>query len=301
LRALVTQAFTPRSVALLSEHITAIATGLLDEVAAQGAMDFIDDFAYPLPMLVIAELLGVPQQDRARFKAWSDAVIGVAGMGGSPRAEMIAYFRQIIEQRRLAPQGDLISALLAAEVEGQRLTEQELLGFCVLLLVAGNETTTHLLGNALLCFDDYPEALEQLRADLALIPEAIEEVLRYRSPVQMMFRQVVADVELSGQYLHTGQWAVAQIGSANRDEAQFPDPDRFDIRRAPNRHLAFGHGIHFCLGAPLARLEAKIALTVLLERFREIERNHDVAVEAIGSSIVFGVKHLPVTFQAHSR
>ncbi len=298
LRALVTQAFTPRSVARLSERITAIATGLLDEVAAQRSMDFIDDFAYPLPMLVIAELLGVPQQDRARFKVWSDAVIGAGSMGGSSRAEMIAYFRRIMEQRLRDPQDDLISALLAAEVDGQRLTEQELLGFCILLLVAGNETTTHLLGNALLCFDDYPEALEELRADPALIPEAIEEVLRYRSPVQMMFRQAVADVELSGQRLHPGQWVVAQIGSANRDEAQFPDPDRFDMRRSPNRHLAFGHGIHFCLGAPLARLEAKIALTLLLERFREIRLDHDAALEAIGSSIVFGVKHLPIAFQA---
>ncbi len=297
LRALVTQAFTPRSVARLSERITEIATGLLDEVAAQGAMDFIDDFAYPLPMLVIAELLGVPQQDRTRFKVWSDAVVGVATMGGSPRAEMIAYFRRIIEQRRREPQDDLISALLAAEVEGQQLSEQELLGFCILLLVAGNETTTHLLGNALLCFDDYPEALEQVRADPALIPDAIEEVLRYRSPVQMMFRQTVADVTLSGQHLRSGQWVVAQIGSANRDEAQFPDADHFDIKRAPNRHLAFGHGIHFCLGAPLARLEARIALTLLLERFREIRLKHDVPLEATGSSIVFGVKHLPMTFQ----
>ena len=178
------------------------------------------------------------------------------------------YFLRIIEQRRREPQADLISALLAAQVDGQQLSQQELLGFCILLLVAGNATTTQLIGNALLCFDEQPEVFEALRADPALIPGAIEEVLRYRSPVQMMFRHVVTDVELSGQQLHRGQWVLAQIGSANRDEDQFPDADHFDFKRAPNRHLAFGHGIHFCLGAPLARLEAKIALTLLLERFR---------------------------------
>lgn len=299
LRALVTQAFTPRSVADLSERITAITTTLLDQVAGRGAMDVMDDLATPLPTLVIAELLGVPQQDRARFKAWSDAVIGVSGAGGgNMRAEMIAYFLRIIEQRRREPQHDLISALLAAQVEGQHLSQQELLGFCILLLVAGNETTTHLLGNALLCFDEHPDVFEALRADPALIPGAIEEVLRYRSPVPTMFRQVVADVELSGQQLRAGQWVLAQIGSANRDENQFPDADRFDFKRSPNRHLAFGHGIHFCLGAPLARLEAKIALTLLLERFRDIRRNRDVPLKAVGSTILFGVKHLPITFRA---
>ena len=302
LRTLVTQAFTPRSVADLSERITTITTDLLDQVAGRGKMDVIDDLAYPLPMLVIAELLGVPRQDRDRFKAWSDAVVGVTGAGGGHlRAEMRAYFLRIIEQRRREPQADLISALLAAQVDGQQLSQQELLGFCILLLVAGNATTTQLIGNALLCFDEQPDVFEALRADPALIPGAIEEVLRYRSPVQMMFRHVVTDVELSGQQLHRGQWVLAQIGSANRDEDQFPDADHFDFKRAPNRHLAFGHGIHFCLGAPLARLEAKIALTLLLERFQEIRRVPNVRLEGTGSTIVFGVKHLPVTFQASAR
>ena len=301
LRTLVTQAFTPRSVAQLSERITSIVTALLDQVARRGSMDIMDDLATPLPVIVIAELLGIPQEDRARFKAWSDAVVGVQGTGGWPlRGEMSAYFLQMMEQRLADPRDDLISALLAAQVEGAHLTRQEFLGFCILLLVAGNETTTHVLGNALLCFDEHPEALEDVRADLSLLPGAIEEVLRYRSPVQRLFRRASAEVTLGGQQIHAGHWLTAEIGSANRDEVQFPNPDQFDIRRTPNRHLAFGHGIHFCLGAPLARLEARIALTLLLERFRAIRRIRDVPLEATGSSIVFGVKHLPITFHARA-
>lgn len=301
LRTLVTQAFTPRAVADLAGRITTITTNSLDQVAGRGEMDVIDDLAEPLPVLVIAELLGIPPEDRARFKAWSDAVVGAsAGDGGDLYLEMMGYFLRIVEQRRQEARDDLISALLAAQVDGQHLSQQELLGFCILLLVAGNETTTNLIGNALLCFDEHPEVYEDLRADLALIPSAIEEVLRYRSPVQMMFRRVVADVTLGDQELRAGQGIVAIIGSGNRDENQFPDAERFDIKRAPNRHLAFGHGIHFCLGAPLARLEAKIALTLMLERFHNIKRNRDVPLRATGSSIVFGVKHLPITFQARA-
>jgi cytochrome P450 len=299
LRALVTQAFTPRSVADLSGRITTITTNLLDQVARHGEMDVVDDLAEPLPVQVIAELLGIPPEDRARFKAWSDAVVGAGGGGsGSLYMEMMGYFLNIIEQRRHESRDDLISALLAAQVDGQQLSQQELLGFCILLLVAGNETTTNLIGNALLTFDEHPEVFEELRADPALIPSAIEEVLRYRSPVQMMFRRMVADVTLDDHKMHAGEGVVAFIGSGNRDENQFPDADRFDIKRAPNRHLAFGHGIHFCLGAPLARLEAKIALTLLLERFHDIRRTRDVPLRATGSNIVFGVKHLPITFQA---
>jgi cytochrome P450 len=164
-------------------------------------------------------------------------------------------------------------------------------------LVAGNETTTNLIGNAILCFDEHPEVMEQLRAEPELLPGAIEEVLRYRSPVQFMYRRVAADVTIRDSQLRAGQMVLAWIGSANRDEAQFPDPDSFDIRRTPNRHIAFGHGIHFCLGAPLARLEAKIVLTLLLERFDEIQRVRSVPLEATGSDIVYGVKHLPITFR----
>jgi cytochrome P450 len=298
LRNLVTQAFTPRSVAQLSERITAIINALLDQVAARGHMDIVDDLSYPLPVIVIAEMLGIPREDRERFKVWSDAVVGASyPERGNPQAEMSEYFLDMIQQRSREPQNDLISALLDAQIDGQHLNQRELLGFCILLLVAGNETTTNLIGNALLCFDEHPEVMEELRADPALVPGAIEEVLRYRSPVQYMYRRAVADITIGDHEIRAGQMVLAWIGSANRDEAQFPNPDYFDIRRTPNRHIAFGHGIHFCLGAPLARLEAKIALTMLLERFHEIKRVPGVPLEATGSDLVFGVKHLPITFR----
>jgi cytochrome P450 len=299
LRNLVTQAFTPRSVAGLAERITTIVNDLLDRVVARGQMDIVDDLAYPLPVIVIAELLGIPREDRDRFKAWSDAIVGASMSGGSnPQAEMSAYFLQMIEQRRREAQDDLICALLNAQIDGVHLTQRELLGFCVLLLVAGNETTTNLIGNAVLCLDEHPEVMAELRADPALIPAAIEEVLRYRSPVQMMYRRAATDVTLDGNPIRAGQMIMAQIGSANRDAAQFPDPDRFDIRRTPNRHIAFGHGIHFCIGAPLARLESKIALTLLLERLPDLRRVRSIPLHGTGSPIVYGVKHLPVTFRA---
>jgi cytochrome P450 len=299
LRNIVTQAFTPRGVARLSERITTIVTELLDNVVANGRMDIIDDLSYPLPVIVIAEMLGIPQEDRERFKLWSDAIVsgGMSPGDTNPQQEMGAYFLNMIEQRRRDPEEDLISALLAAQIDGVHLDQRELLGFCILLLVAGNETTTNLIGNALLCFDEQPATMDQLRAEPDLIPSAIEEVLRYRSPVQMMYRRSLTDVTLGDQTIHAGQMIMAQIGAANRDEAQFPNADTFDIRRTPNRHIAFGHGIHFCLGAPLARLEAKIALTLLLERLQDIRRVHDVPLEAMGSDIVYGVRHLPVTFR----
>ena len=309
LRNLVTQAFTPRSVAQLAPRISQIVADLLDAVAPQGHMDVIDDLAYPLPVIVIAELLGIPTEDRARFKAWSDAVVtgarNMQGPGGhveigNPHLEMGRYFYEMIERRRAEPRDDLISSLLAAQIDGEHLNEIELIGFCTLLLVAGNETTTNLIGNAILCFDEQPEVMERLRAEPDLLPGAIEEVLRYRSPVQTMFRVIAKETQLRDQTLPAGEFVMASIGSANRDEAQFPDADRFIVDRAPNRHLAFGQGIHFCLGAPLARLEARIALAAMLERLRDIKRVPDAPLEALGGNVVFGVRHLPIRFQAAS-
>lgn len=298
LRSLISQAFTPRTVARLEPRITAIVHELLAEVAPTGRMDVIDDLAYPLPVIVIAELLGIPREDRERFKYWSDQVVGAAPTAGrDPQVEMSRYFLHMIEQRRREPRDDLISALLATQIDGQHLTEQELLGFCILLLVAGNETTTHLIGNAILCLDEHPEALAQLRAEPDLLPGAIEEVLRYRSPVRLMFRVTTQDTMIGDQEVKAGSGLQAWIASANQDEEQFPNAEQFDIRRSPNRHLAFGYGIHFCLGAPLARLEAKIALGIMLERLRELRRVRDVPLEPVGSFILFGVKHLPVTFK----
>ncbi len=300
LRNLVSQAFTPRAVAALEPRIARIVDELLAAAAPLGRMDIVEDLAYPLPVIVIAELLGIPPADRARFKAWSDAVVtGQAGdQRGNLQREMAMYFLQTIEQRRHDPGGDLISALLRAEVDGQKLTEMELLGFCMLLLVAGNETTTNLIGNAILCFDEQPEVYERLRAEPALLPSAIEEVLRYRSPVQAMDRVTTTETVVGGVTIPPRTWISAWIGSANRDEEQFPNADTFDITRAPNKHLAFGQGVHFCLGAPLARLEAKVALGAVIERLRDIKRVREVALEPLQSNIVYGVRHLPVTFRA---
>lgn len=305
LRNLVTQAFTPRAVAALTPRIEGIVSALLDQVIPAGRMDVVGDLAYPLPVIVIAEMLGIPPENRAQFKLWSDAVTSgqhqsAEGETVGPQAahqQMNVYFRQVIAERRRNPGDDLISGLLAAEMDGARLTETELLGFCVLLLIAGNETTTNLIGNALLCFDEHPEAWERLRERPDLIPTAIEEVLRYRSPVQAMFRAAAAEAEIGGQRIPAGTRLLAWIGSANRDEARFPEADRFDIERTPNRHLAFGHGIHFCLGAPLARLEARIALEAMTRRMRGPRRVPGIELEAVGGPIVFGTKRLAVTFE----
>ena len=304
LRALTAQAFTPRAVEALAPRIQSIVNELLDQVMATGRMDVIEDFSYPLPVIVIAELLGIPPADRERFKRWSDTIVGAAnamGEGGMTHTqatrEMVAYFGNIIAERQREPGPDLISGLLAVQIEGQHLTMPELLGFCALLLVAGNETTTNLLGNALLCFTEQPDVWQRLRAEPALLPGAIEEVLRYLSPVQSMFRVTAANVELGGQRIPEYVRVLAWIGSANRDEAQFPNAEQFDITRSPNRHIAFGYGIHYCLGAPLARLEAKIALGAMLERFTTVSRVPDTSLEPLQSSIVYGVHHLPMTFE----
>lgn len=297
LRALVSQAFTPRTITQLEPRITSIVSSLLDRVEPHGQMDVVSDLAFPLPVMVIAELLGVPLADREQFRRWSEVMVGTSYEAALVvQQEMKPYFLTLIEQRRREPGEDLITALLAAEIDGERLPELEILGFCVLLLVAGHETTTHLIGNAILCLDEYPEVMQQVKADPALLPSAIEEVLRYLSPVQTFPRIVVADTVLGEQEIKAGQVVLPLFASANRDEAQFPQAETFDIRRMPNRHLAFGHGIHFCLGAPLARLEAKIALEAMLERLPHMQRVREVPLEPKPSSLMFGMKHIPLTF-----
>jgi cytochrome P450 len=305
LRTLVTQAFTPRAVEALTPRIHAIVNEYLDAVYPSGQMDVIEQLGYPLPVIVIAELLGVPVEDRAKFKNWSDIVVSLADLGGeidyeafnnAAVMEMSAYFFNMIEQRRVNPSDDLISGLLQAEVDNERLSMIELLGFCALILVAGNETTTNLIGNAVLTFAEHPEVWERLRQEPDILPAAIEEVLRYRSPVQSMFRVTKEAATLAGTTIPANQPLVAWIGSANHDEDQFPEPDKFDIDRKPNKHLAFGHGIHYCLGAPLARLEASIALRGMLERFSSIQLAPGAKLERIPSILIYGLRCLPVTF-----
>ncbi|MBO0780180.1 MAG: cytochrome P450 [Ktedonobacteraceae bacterium] len=299
LRNLVNQAFTPRAVARLSDRITRVTQELLDEVRATGKMDIVSDMAFPLPAKVIAELLGVPSEDWNIFQKW--ARIGdtesLMGSERSMQEEMSDYFSQLLAERRRSPREDLISALSIAEVDGERLSEQELVSFCTLLLAAGQETTKNLIANFIVCVTDHPELLERLRQEPDLMPTAIEEVLRYLPPVWLLFRMTTTDVELGGQHIPANQFVLAWLASANRDPAQFANPDQFDIQRASNRHMTFGHGIHFCVGAPLARLEAKIVLPMMLEQLKGLQRVEGVPVMA-DMGIVFVIRSLPVTFQA---
>ncbi|HEY1348849.1 MAG TPA: cytochrome P450 [Ktedonobacteraceae bacterium] len=297
LRTLVSLAFTPRAVARLEDRITAVTHELLDAVEMQTQMDVIDDLAGPLPTIIIAEMLGIPSEDREKFKLWTNQLIGSAPYDGSdPQRVMADYYRQIFEARRREPRDDLVSALLEAQVDGEHLNETDLLGFCILLLLAGNETTTTLLGNALQTFDEHPEVMEELHANPLLLPGAIEEVRRYRSPVRLVLRATLQDVTLGGQRLPARSSVVTWLASANRDEEQFSHPDTFDIHRTPNRHLAFGYGIHFCLGAPLARLETRIALEAMLSRWTNIRRANQEALEPLGSFVLLGLRHLPIVF-----
>ncbi|WP_245900924.1 cytochrome P450 [Deinococcus yavapaiensis] len=291
LRALVERAFTPRQVEALAPRISELTHELLDGFSRD--VDFVRDFAEPLPVIVIAEILGIPVRDRRDFKRWSDAV--VSGRHDGMR-EMATYFSKLIARRRDEGQDgeDLVSALLRAEVDGAHLTSNELLGFCILLLVAGNETTTNLLTNAVQVLSDHPGVRDELVSNPDLWPSTVEEVLRLRSPVQSMFRVSTESVELSGVTIPANAWVIAWIGSANHDERVFEMPDVFEPRRSPNRHLAFGHGVHFCLGAPLARLEATIALRAVYERFPHLRAREDAELKYIDSTIVHGVKELPV-------
>ena len=279
LRGIIMATFTPRAIAALEPRIDALCNELLDVALAAPDVDVARDFAIPLPLLVIAEMLGVPAADREPLKRWSAAILGLSGTiaGGETAARAAAAFRDAkadmrpyilrwLEERRAQPKDDLLTRLVAAEVDGDRLSEEDIVGFFQLLLLAGSETTTNLIGSAVLTLSDHPRELARLRADPRLLPKAIEEVLRFRPPLQAVFRQAVRDVEIRGKKIPAGSLILAMIGAANRDPGQFPRPRRFDIGREPNAHVAFGHGIHFCIGAALARVEARVALTRFLQR-----------------------------------
>ena len=288
LRALVHSAFTPQVVEGLRARIQAIVDELLDRAAEAGRLDLIADLGFPLPAIVIAELLGVPAEDRAQFRAWSADLAAAGGLvrmaaDGAERlsraraggAALNAYFRDIIRERRSAPRDDLVSRLTGVQSAEGTLSEEELVDTCALLLFAGHETTTNLIGNGMLALLRHPDELSRLRADPSLIGSAVEELLRYDSPVQMRVRVARETVEIGGRRIAKGQRVLILVGAANRDPARFPDPDRLDIARPDNRHLAFGHGIHFCTGAPLARLEGAIAIRRLLRRFPRLELTTD--------------------------
>ncbi|WP_406274783.1 cytochrome P450 [Streptomyces sp. NBC_00191] len=305
LRTLVGKAFTPRVVARLEPRITEVTGELLDAVKGSDRIEVVSDLAYPLPIIVITELLGIPAEDRATFRRWAEALVSPNGGGGglipneqriqsmaTVMREMNPYCLEHIRSRRARPKDDLISALAAAEVDGQRLADEEMVGFVSLLLLAGHITTTVLLGNALLCLGEHPEAVAALRADPGQLPTAIEEALRYRAPLAPMTRRTTREVEIGGRGVPAGEIIVTWLSSANRDERAFPDPDRFDFRRNPNPHLSFGHGIHFCVGAPLARLETRIALKLMLDRWSGFSAGP--GVEFHDARGIFGPKHLPM-------
>ncbi|WP_195574676.1 cytochrome P450 [Paenibacillus sp. 1001270B_150601_E10] len=295
LRMLVSQAFTPRVIEGLAPKITSITHALLDEAEQARSIDALTSLASPLPITVIAEMLGVSIEDREQFRSWSDALVGTDHEAYlKAQQEMTDYFNTIIEERRREPQDDLITNLVQARVEGESLSEIELIGFCILLLVAGNETTTNLINSSLLCIDSLPDVREALLADRSLIPGTLEEVFRYCSPVQQMFREVKQDVELSGQVLRAGQFVRMWIGSANHDETIFDQPDQFHMHRSPNPHLGLGSGIHYCLGAQLARLESRIMLEAILERFPHFHRDREIPLERTDSQMMFALKRLPI-------
>jgi cytochrome P450 len=307
LRGLVSKAFTPRVVEGLRPRIQQIVGDLLDRAEDRHAMDLIEDFAYPIPVIVICEMLGVPVEDHERFRGWSldlarglDATLfgpqsDVASRASASRGALANYFRELIAERRDTPRGDLLSALIAAEEAGDTLNENELLATCILLLVAGHETTVNLLGNGTLALLRHPDQLRLLRENPGLIGGAVEELLRYDGPVQRSARIPSADALIAGHRIEAGEMVMPFIGAADRDPAQFPDPDRLDLTRADNRHIAFGWGIHFCLGAPLARLEGQIAINALVQRFPKLALATD-RPEYRQSLTLRGLKSLPIAF-----
>jgi cytochrome P450 len=301
LRELVNRGFTPRRIGALEPRLRAICGELVHALAARGEIDFIGDFAVPFPVRVIAEMLGVEPHRFEDFKRWSRAVVAVFGRFPSPEEraaavvqldEMGAYVEEMVARRRDEPADDLLSLLVAKEQQ-EVLTLREAVGFAILLLVAGNETTTNLLGSTLLVLRENPDVLERVTAEPRRIPDLIEEALRYTSPIQLLFRQVQRDTVLGGVELPAGAIVLPCFAAANRDPRRFPDPDRFDIDRNTQGHLAFGLGVHFCLGAGLARLEARVALEAWLPRLASWHSTGE-PLEWVPSPFVRGPLRLPL-------
>ncbi|WP_079530028.1 cytochrome P450 family protein [Halobacillus hunanensis] len=304
LRGLVQKAFTPKMIEGLRGRIKEITDDLLDKVEPNGKMNLIDDFAFPLPIIVICEMLGVPSQDRNKFRTWSNTLVEAsndpeeAAQLQTHMAEFVMYLKELIAIRRQDPKDDMISKLIQSEEEGDSLSEQELYGVISLLIIAGHETTVNLVTNGVLALLENPEQKQQLINDPSLIESALEEFLRYNGPVEFSTdRWAAEDVELRGETIAKGDHVIVALDSANRDSEQFEDPDVFDITRGKSKHLAFGKGIHFCLGAPLARLEAEVAVTTLLRRMPGLQLNTtSEKLEWRPGMLMRGLKELPVAF-----
>ena len=301
LRSLVNRAFTPRTVEALRPRIDAFVDEQLDRAEKNGEMDIIRDIATPLPVTVIAEMLGIPTKDRERFKHWSDEIVltlGISNYDDARRSraagqELRAYLEPIIEERRREPREDLISGLAAVPEAGDKLSVDEMYATISLLLVAGNETTTNLIGNGMLALMRHPEEMERLRSDPSLLENAVEELLRYDSPVQFTSRFPIEDTDVNGYPVKAFEELLVSLGAANRDPAQFEDPDRLYLARKEVRHLSFGHGLHFCLGAPLARIEGQSAISAMVQRFPEMRLKGE---PKWGNNLILrGLTTLPVT------
>jgi pimeloyl-[acyl-carrier protein] synthase len=304
LRTLVNKAFTPRVVEQLRPHMEQIVGDLLDQAQAHGSLELIADYAFPLPVTVIAQMLGVPAADRPLFKRWAQGLVGtlepfipaeVLDHANQVTVEVLDYFRRLAAEKRRSPGDDLLSALIAAEEQGRQLSNDDVLSTCVLLLFAGHETTVNLIGNGTLALLRHPEQLGQLRANPDLIKSAVEELLRFDSPVQLTGRVAMEDVVIDGQTIQAGQDVMMLLGAANRDPEQFTDPDRLDLGRSDNKHLAFGGGIHYCVGAPLARVEAQAALPALLQRLPELKLTTE-QLEWKETLTLRGLKALPLSW-----
>lgn len=309
LRGLVSKAFTQQVVLQMQGRIQAVADELLDDVHVKGEMDLIEDFAFPLPIIVIAELLGIPPRDRRRFRNWSNAFVTPSAnlersakkmaKAGKVMEDFTQYMRRIFAERRMEPRDDLISLLLQAEEDGDQLREEELFSMVILLIVAGHETAVNLIGNGVLALLQHPEQLVQLREQPILLSTAIEEMIRYDGPVERATMRFAAEAipVADGLTIQRGDAVSLILAAADRDPAQFPRPDSFDIARDPNRHLGFGQGIHYCLGAPLARLEGQIAINILLQRYSHLHLA--VPIDQLRwrtIPILRGLHHMPVRF-----
>lgn len=303
LRSLVHKAFTPGLVEQMRSRTQAIADELLDRVMSTGEMDLIGDFALPLPMTIITEILGVPAKDHGKFHKWSKAVVSLSSPNPTLRVlpgvwKFIRYLRQFFKLRRRDPQDDLVTALIKAEEAGDKLSEDELLAMVFLLLIAGHETTVNLIGNGTLALIENPNQMRKLQSELSLVKPAIEELLRYTSPVLTTTERYAREnAMIHDVTIPQGEMTLGVIGSANRDENVFENPDELQITREPNRHLSFGQGIHFCLGAPLARMEAQIAFTTLLRRLPDLRlKNPPHTLRWRPSIFLRGLAALPVKF-----